>query len=260
MIDSHAHLYFDAFDADRDAVIERARQAGIAAIVNIAVDVASSEACIALAAAHQGFFASVGIHPTTPVADEMLAAQVDRLRELAGAHRGRVVAVGEIGLDYHWREVPGEAQKAKLRVQLALARELGLPVIFHCREALPDLFEVLEAEPGLPGGVFHCFAGGPEEARRALALGFHVSFAGNVTYPRAGGLQEAARAVPPEKLLLETDAPFLAPQAHRGKRNEPAFLPATAAFLARLKGVPENELIAIAAAATRSLFRLPAAS
>jgi TatD DNase family protein len=180
------------------------------------------------------------------------------LERLARENPGIVVAVGEIGLDYYWKDVAPEEQKPRLARQLDLARKLGLPVVFHCRDALADLLAALEAEPALPPGVFHCFSGGPGEAERALAMGFHVSFAGNVTYPKAKDLQEALRAVPVERLLLETDCPFLAPQPCRGRRNEPAFVRHTCEFLARAKGVAPAEMEAATDAAARRLFRIPA--
>jgi len=254
VIDSHAHLYFDRFDEDRDATVARARESGVEQVINIGIDVTTSEQSIDLARADEGLYATVGVHPTTPV--ENLDDAVSALRELALHNKDEVVAVGEIGLDYYWKDVPHDLQKDKLHAQLALARELELPVIFHCREALDDLFAALESEPSLPGGVFHCFAGGANEVDRALALGFHISFAGNVTYPKAKLLHEAARYAPVDKLLLETDAPFLAPQPRRGKRNEPSFLPFTCKFLAELKGIPEDKLAAQATETTRALFGL----
>lgn len=254
MIDSHAHLYFDRFDDDREAVIERAREAGVSEIINVGIDLATSEQAIALARARRGFRAAAGIHPTSPVSS--LAGEVERLHALAGGNRSLVVAIGEIGLDYHWQDVPPEEQKPKLAAQLELARALELPVIFHCRDALPDLFRLLEAEARLPRGVFHCFAGDEADARRALGLGFHISFAGNVTYPRAEALRNAARVVPAERLLLETDAPFLAPEPRRGRRNEPSFLPFTARLLAETRGLPLEDLVAQATKATRELFAL----
>jgi TatD DNase family protein len=254
LIDSHAHLYFDRFDEDRDQVIARAREAGVEAVINIGIDVETSASCVELARQHEAFYAAVGLHPTSELT--ALEPAVSALAAMARADRDRVVAVGEIGLDYYWKDVPPEVQKPRLEAQLDLALELGLPVIFHCRDALPDLFTALERRDTLPPGVFHCFSGGADDARRALDLGFHVSFAGNVTYPKAEGLREAARVVPPERLLLETDAPFLAPQKRRGKRNEPAFLPFTAACLAELLGLPTDELAAITRRATEALFGL----
>jgi TatD DNase family protein len=260
MIDSHAHLYFERFDADREEVIRRARDAGIDGVINIGTDAATSRAAIELALRHPGFHAAIGLHPTSPV--ENLDGALAELRTLAAEYGpgartpAAVVAIGEIGLDFHWKEVPPEAQRPKLREQLRLARELGLPVVFHCRDALEELFEVLESEERLPPGVFHCFSGGPDEVRRAIGLGFHVSFAGNVTYPKAKDLQAAAAAAPPERMLLETDAPFLAPQARRGQRNEPAFLVHTRDFLAGIHGLDPAQFGETAAAATRRLFGL----
>lgn len=252
MIDSHAHLYFDRFDRDRAAVIERARAAGVTEIINIGIDVPTSRRSAEMTREHDGFHAAVGLHPTSVV--ERLEEDIESLRSLASSSSLRIVAIGEIGLDYYWKDVPPEAQKPKLRAQLALARELDLPVIFHCREALEDLFEILADEPSSRRGVFHCFGGDARQAERALEFGFHVSFAGNVTYPRATSLQDAARAVPVERLLLETDAPFLPPQPRRGRRNEPAFLPLTCEFLAGLKEISPQELEAAATEATRALF------
>jgi TatD DNase family protein len=255
MIDSHAHLYFESFDGDRGEVLRRARDAGVAAIVNIGIDVPSSEKALDLARDHTDLFAAVGIHPTSKV--ERTEEALARIEELALAGGKRVVAVGEIGLDYHWKDVEPEVQKARLRLQLSLARRLGLPVIFHCREALDDLLALLEEEAALPPGVFHCFAGGPGEVARALRLGFHVSFAGNVTYPKAGDLVEAARATPLDRLLLETDSPFLSPRPVRGKRNEPAHVAHIRDFLATVKGTTPDEIERGTDAAARGLFGLP---
>ncbi len=261
MIDSHAHLYFDRFDEDRSETIERARENGVTEIINIGIDCDTSRCSIELAREYQGFFAAVGIHPTTELETEpaRLEAAAREIRALALENREHVVAIGEIGLDYYWKNVPPQDQKPKLQLQLELARELELPVIFHCRDALGDLFTLLETQPSLPsGGVFHCFGGDATDAERAVGLGFHVSFAGNVTYRNAKELQDAARVVPVERLLLETDAPFLPPQPQRGRRNEPGFLPHTAAFLADLKGVPFDTLVDSTERATRALFGLPA--
>jgi len=254
MIDSHAHLFFDAFDADRAEVISRAREAGVKAIVNVGTDLETSEAAIDLSRRHQGLFAAVGLHPTSGIQD--LDASMHRLEALAREHPRHVVAVGETGLDYYWKDIAPDAQKTRLLLHLALARRLGLPAIFHCRDALGDLISTLESERGLPPGVFHCFSGGRSEAERVLALGFHVSFAGNVTYPKAAVLQDVARNVPPDRLLLETDCPFLPPQPRRGKRNEPAFARHTLEFLARLQGLPPGELERITDESAVRLFSL----
>ncbi|MBI4583143.1 MAG: TatD family hydrolase [Planctomycetes bacterium] len=257
MIDSHAHLYYESFDADRGAVLQRAREAGIHGIINIGTDLDNCRTAIELARQYPGLFAAAGLHPTTPV--EGLDGALAALRQLAAGNRREVVAIGEIGLDFHWKEVAPEAQRPKLLLQLDLARELRLPVIFHCRKAFTELLETLEARPSLPPGVFHCFAGGPEEARRALELGFHVSFCGNLTYPKAEALRKTAAAVPPEKILLETDSPFLPPQAKRGQRNEPAFVVHTRDQIARLHGLDPEEFGRLAEETTRKLFSLPPA-
>ena len=252
MLDSHAHLYFDRFDADRDTVIANARTVGVHGVINVGIDTPTSRAAIDLARAHTDFGAAVGLHPASQIGD--LDGALDEIRKLVVEHRDHVVAIGEIGLDFYWKEVPPQAQYPRLREQLALAREVGLPVIFHCRDALGELFDVLDAETALPGGVFHCFSGEPNDVRRALDLGFHISFAGNVTYPQAAQLKEAALAVPPELLLLETDAPFLPPQPKRGKRNEPAFVVHTRDFLAELHVLLAEEFGTLTEATTRELF------
>jgi len=255
MIDSHAHLQSPEFDADRSAVIIRALEAGIEAIVNVGTDLSSSRSAVELARLNPGLFAAAGLHPTTVLED--LTSAVEGIRQLALSEGERVVAIGEIGLDYYWKEVPPDDQKAKLEAQLELARELDLPVILHCRDALGDLLALLESARERPAGVFHCFAGGADEARRALALGFHISFSGNVTYPRAERLRAAALAVPPDRLLLETDSPYLPPQERRGRRNEPSFGLLTRDTLANLHGMVPGELDRLTADTTRRLFKLP---
>ena len=278
MIDSNAHLYFDAFDADRSQVIARARAAGVRAIIDVGVDVETSVACVRMARENEGFFAAVGLHPTSVLPSTSgsghgttsgsgscfslgsslgdLDVALERIEALARENVGRVVAVGEIGLDYYWKDVPPEAQRPRLLSQLTLARRLGLPVVVHCRDALGDLFALLESQPSLPGGVFHCFAGTREDADRAVKLGFHISFAGNVTYPKAAAVKEVARHVPAERLLLETDCPFLPPQPKRGKRNEPAYLRETLESLAKLKEMKVEELELLTEENTRRLFHL----
>jgi len=258
MIDTHAHLYFDAFDSDRDETIARARAAGVEMLINVGIDVATSRRAVELAMAHEGLFATIGLHPTSQIDD--LERDVAEIARLAREHPDVVVAIGEIGRDDHWKDVPAEAQRPRLLRQLELALDLGLPVVFHCRDALDDLLEILERASQRPPGVFHCFGGAAGEARRALDLDYHVSFAGNVTYPSARALREAAAVVPPERLLLETDSPYLAPQPCRGRRNEPAFVRHTRDFLAKLKGLSPEALAAITTANARSLFGLGAGS
>lgn len=254
MIDSHAHLFFDAFDEDRDQVLVRAREAGVTAIINVGIDAATSQAAVDLALRHEDLHATAGLHPTSRVPDR--DAELESLARLIRTHRRTIVALGEIGLDYHWKDVAAEEQRPRLRAQLDLALDSGLPVVIHCRDAMSDLLACLESAPSLPPGVFHCFAGGPDDARRVLDLGFQISFAGNVTYPKAVDLQTVAREVPPERLLLETDSPFLPPQPRRGRRNEPAFARYTLEFLAGLHGLSAADLERITTGNATHLFDL----
>jgi TatD DNase family protein len=248
LVDSHCHLDDAQFDVDREAVIERARAAGVETM--LAVGTGSwppdLEAGIRLAEGHPEMVASVGVHPHD--AAKATVETFERLRELL-AHP-KVVAMGEIGLDYHYNFSPPEVQREVFARQLEMAGAASRPVIIHTREAWPDTLRLL-GEAHLAGGIMHCFSGGPEEAEQALALGFHVSFAGVVTFPRALRVQAAARMVPLDRLLVETDAPYLAPVPHRGKRNEPAFVVETARKLAELRGVAMEEI----AAATTENFR-----
>jgi TatD DNase family protein len=258
VIDTHAHLFLREFDGDREEVVARARAASVDTIVNIGIDPDTSRAAVDLARSHPGLFASAGLHPSTVWAD--LERALEEIRDLARAEPSRVVAIGEIGLDYHWKDVSPADQEPRLLRQIDLALELDLPVIIHCRNAIPDLFRLLEALPRRPAGVLHCFAGGPEDARRAQSLGFHISFAGNITYRKAQALRDAALAVAPERLLLETDSPYLPPEDEKGKRkrrNEPAFVAITRDALAALHGTTPERLAAIADANARRLFRLP---
>ena len=235
LFDTHAHLHGPEFAADRDHVLTRARAAGVARILTVGTDPDSSRAAVALAAAHADIWATVGIHP-----HDATQATEGGLAEIAALARApRVVAIGEIGLDYYRNLAPREAQVAALRAQLALARECGRPVVLHCREAHADLLGILEAEGGARvGGILHCFSGDAEVARRGLALGLLISIAGPVTYPNARRLQAVVPTVPPDRLVLETDCPYLPPQPWRGQRNEPAYLGATAARVAELLGAP----------------------
>jgi TatD DNase family protein len=237
LIDTHCHLDADTFESDREAVIARARAAGVETMVAIGSGEGPPdlEAGIRLAEAHPFIYATVGVHPhEASKADESVWANLVELT----AHP-KVVAVGEIGLDYHYNFSPPETQREVFARQLAISRDANLPVIIHTREAWDDTFAMLEAHwPATgPGGIMHCFSGGPAEAERSLALGFHISFSGIVTYPKAPDVQEAARIVPLDRLLVETDAPYLAPVPYRGKRNEPAFVVETAKRLAELRGV-----------------------
>jgi TatD DNase family protein len=243
-VDSHAHIDGEEFDADRDEVVGRARGAGVCAILNVGTgdpQGGNFERAVALAENYEGVYAAAGVHPhDARLYDE--AAERRLLEVLRGSRR--VVALGEIGLDYHYDNSPREVQREVFARQLRLARDVGLPVVIHSREADADTAEILSREltgSGL-GGVMHCFGGGRELADAALGLGFMISFAGNVTFKKAEPLREVAAAVPLERILVETDCPYLAPVPFRGRRNEPAFVVETARFLASLRGVPHEEL------------------
>ncbi len=230
-IDTHAHTNFDAFDADRGEVYARARAAGVGAIIEVGVGLAGSKAALRLAQAEPMVRASAGLHPTG------LGRWEEEWEEFEALVRGgEVVAVGECGLDYHWMKSEKGVQRRAFERQIALAREAGLPFIVHCRDAEEEVTAVVRGA-GYGRGVVHCFGGSAAQAEALLALGLHLSFCGNVTFPRNRALAEAAAVVPLDRLLLETDSPFLAPVPMRGRRNEPAFVAHTAAFLAGLHGV-----------------------
>ncbi len=257
LVDSHCHLDDEQFDADREEVIERAREAGVEQMLAIGTGKGPPdlEAGIRLADAYEFIGATVGVHPHDAAkADQGTMAA---LRELL--RHEKVAAVGEVGLDYHYDFSPREVQRRVFVEQLEIAAEARLPVIIHTREAWEDTMELLErhwAPSGLPG-ILHCFSEGPEEARRVLDLGFFVSFAGVVTFPKAVRVQEAARMVPSDRLLIETDCPYLAPVPKRGKRNEPAYVAYTAAKMAELRGRPVEEVAEAAAENFRRLCLLP---
>ncbi|MCL4401485.1 MAG: TatD family hydrolase [Acidobacteria bacterium] len=250
LVDSHCHLDDEKFAADLDAVVERALAAGVGTFVAVGTGNGPPdlESGIRLAEKFAFFYATVGIHPHD--AAKATHASYERLRELA-AHP-KVVAVGEIGLDYHYDLSPRSVQREVFAGQLQLAAEAGKPVVIHTREAWEDTVGLLrEHWPG--GGIMHCFTGGPEQAREALDLGFHLSFGGIVTFPKAENVRESVRLTPDDRLLVETDAPYLAPIPHRGKRNEPAFLVDTVGKLAEIRGTSPE---ALAGLTTRNFERL----
>lgn len=252
LIDSHCHLDNQDFDADRDAVIERALAAGVETMLAIGTGEGPPdlEAGLRLAERYPCFVASAGVHPHD--AAKSSEAVLKHLARLAG--HPKIVAVGEIGLDYHYDFAPRDVQQQVFAAQMAVAGDAGLPIIIHTREAWDDTFALLERHwPKDVGGIMHCFSGGVAEARRALDLGFYLGFGGIVTYPKATEVHEAARFAPLDRILLETDAPYLAPVPKRGKRNEPAYLVDTARRLAALRGIPVDE---VAAATTANFKRL----
>jgi TatD DNase family protein len=258
LIDSHAHLDFPQFDADRAAVLDRARQAGVRTLLAIGSGPGPEklDAALPFAEQHDWIYATVGIHPHE--ARLASAAHFEQLERLA--QHPRVIAWGEVGLDYHYDHSPRDVQQRVFRWQLKQARAANLPIVIHCREAWPDCLAILEQDwrsSGL-GGILHCFSGELGEARKGIEMGFLVSFAGNLTYPKALGLREVARELPMDRLLIETDAPFLAPQPHRGKRNEPAYVAEVARTLANVRDLAPDEAAAATAANFRRFFRLGA--
>lgn len=241
-LDSHCHLDDEQFDPDREAVLARAREAAVALMMTIGTGSgpADLEVALRLARQHPDLYATVGVHPHH--AAEWREDTLDRLR--AGLNDSRVLALGEIGLDYHYDFSPRDQQETVFVAQMQLAAESGKPIIIHTREAWEDTFRLLDEHwrpTGLPC-VLHCFTGGPAEAEHALAQGYLLSFAGMVTYPKAVEIQQAAQLVPRDRLLFETDAPYLAPVPKRGKRNEPSFVVRTAERLAELRGEPLSAL------------------
>jgi TatD DNase family protein len=260
LVDTHAHLDFSKFDADRPAVIERARAAGVAAIVNVGTDLQSSQRAVSLAEEYEGVYAAVGMHPHD--AKKLDGGALAELRELA--QKAKVVAVGEIGLDYYRNLSPPEIQRRAFQAQLAWAAKLGKPVIIHDRDAHEEIMKVLSEwaedlnSSALAGrmGVLHTFSGDLSMAQKAIDLGFYISISGPVTYRNAGQLPDIVRALPLDRLLVETDCPFLAPEPYRGKRNEPAYTRLVAERIAELKSISFEELAQATTANARRLFEL----
>ena len=244
MIDSHCHLAGEEFAQDLDAVVSRARAAGVdaALVVLAAGDEREAVAASRLRALWPEVRFATGIHPhqAGDFAGDPDAAVILVRRSVA---ERRACAVGEIGLDYHYGFSPRPVQRDIFCRQVGLARELGLPIVIHTREATPDTFEILRsAGGGVLRGVFHCFTGDEATARDALDMDFYVSFSGIITFPRSGAIRDAARMVPPDRLLAETDSPYLAPVPHRGTRNEPAHVRRVLEALAELRGEPREGL------------------
>lgn len=251
LFDTHAHLHFPDFAADLPDVLVRARGAGVRGMLTIGTDPETSQAAVDLAGREADVWAAVGIHPHDAAsADERSLRAMSRL-----AAEPRVVAIGEIGLDFFRNLSPRGDQERVFRQLLALAGEMGKPVLIHCRDAHAEVLSLLHDE-GIPerGGIMHCFSGDVEIARHCLDLGLLISLAGPVTYPNARGLPDVARFVPADRLVIETDCPYLPPQGYRGKRNEPAYLALTAARVAELRGEPLPRLAAQLSANARRLF------
>ena len=246
-IDSHAHIDFPQFDADREVMLERARAAGVSTILAIGTGPGPEklDAALPYAEAHDWIYTTVGIHPHE--AKEVTPAHLDALAKLA--QHPKVVAWGEIGLDYFYDNSPRDIQERVFRQQMELARAARLPIIIHCRDAWNDCLRLLEEvwKPTALGGVLHCFTSTLEDASRGLDLGFMISFTGNLTYPKAQSLRDVAKSLPLANILIETDSPYLAPQSRRGKRNEPAYVAEVAQVLAIVRDLPLEEIARVTA-------------
>ncbi len=256
LIDSHAHIDFPQFAEDREAMLERARTAGVTALLAIGTGPGPEklDAALPYAEKHEWIYASIGIHPTE--SKEVTPQHLEQL--VALAKHPKVIAWGEIGLDYYHDDSPREVQQRVFCEQMALARAAKLPIIIHCRDAWADCMTVLEENWGSTGlgGILHCYSSTLEDARRGLDMGFLVSFAGNCTYPKAQSIRDIARELPLDRILIETDSPYLAPQAYRGKRNEPAYVGEVAKCLANVRNLMPEEFAAATAENFRRFFKL----
>lgn len=261
-VDSHAHLEMEQFDADRDAMLQRAKDAGVESILAIGSGTGpgSLDCAIRLAAQHHGIYASIGIHPH----EAKLATDAD-FAELDGlAKSEHVIAWGEIGLDYYYDHSPRDVQKDVFVRQMKLAAQNSLPIIIHCRpsggneDAWDDTLDMLREHwaPTKLGGILHCFTGTLAHMRAAVEIGFMISFSGNVTFPKAQNIRDAAKEVPLDRIFIETDSPFLAPVPNRGKRNEPAFVVNVAEKIAEVRGVPPVEIAKTSTSNFYSFFGL----
>ena len=253
LIDTHTHLDDARYNEDREAVITRAREAGVGAFLTIGCDLATSEAAVALAERYPFVYASIGVHPheVKHVQDNWY----DSFRRLAG--NKKVVAYGEIGLDYHYNHSLPKEQRDRFHEQIQVARELKLPVIIHTREAEENTVTILQEEQASEvGGVFHCFSGDNRLAKKALDLGFYLSFSGILTFQNAAPLREIAKNTPLDRVLIETDCPYLTPVPYRGKRNEPAYVSRVAEQLASLYDKSSDEIAELTSENARRLFKI----
>ena len=248
--DTHAHVFWKAFEADLEDVLARARDVGVERMVVVGTDLASSERCFELCEGRAGLYPTAGLHPhDASTAGPELLAGIEAL-----CTDPRCVAVGETGLDYFKEYSPRERQRLSFRWHIELARRIDKPLVVHCRDAHRDTVELLREAPGVRG-VMHCYTMGPAELPPYLEMGLYISFSGVLTYPKNGANREAARAVPEERILVETDCPFLAPQGNRGRRNEPAFVRAVLEAIAELRGCSFEHIAAVTSRNAAALFR-----
>ncbi|HSH35259.1 TatD family hydrolase [Schnuerera sp.] len=253
LIDSHAHLDDGRFDKDRDRLIKGLKELGIDLVINPGADLNSSIKAVSLTEKYNNIYAAVGVHPHS--AKEMDGSTIEILKSFT--NREKVVAIGEIGLDYYYDNSPRDIQQERFIEQLNLAKEVDLPVIIHTREATKDTFDILkEAQDGTLEGVMHCYSGSVEMAMEYIKLGFYISLAGPVTFKNARVSKEVAKAVPLDKLMIETDSPYLTPEPYRGKRNEPFYVRYVAGTIAELRGITFEELAKKTSENAKKLFRI----
>ena len=259
LIDTHCHLEMDAFDQDREEVIQRARDAGIEAMITIGSDLEGNIGGLELSEKYDFIYSSVGFHPHD--AKDFTGEIFDKIKEWAinsgkgQVVRSKVVAIGEIGLDYHYDNSPREIQREVFMKQLIFAKEINLPVVIHSREAKKDTLDIVR-ESGVRKGVFHCFSGDMDMAEKAMGMGFYISIAGPVTFKNTKKLKEVAEAIPDDYLLIETDAPYLTPEPLRGKRNEPSYIIHTAKAVAELRGITPEDISRVTTLNAKRLFRI----
>lgn len=253
LIDTHVHLDHERFGKDLDQVIERAKSAGVWPVITIGADLVSSRQAVECARRYPGVAATAGIHPHD--ADSVSDRVLDEVKMLAGNER--VVAIGEIGLDYYYDFSPRNAQRRVFAMQIGLARELGLPIVVHVREAYADVMAILKSEQAEDvGGIIHCFSGDRETAKGCLDMGFYISVGGILTFSDSSELRRIIKDVPLDRIVLETDAPYLTPVPYRGKRNEPAYVRLVAEALANLKDITLEEVAEITTGNACKLFSL----
>lgn len=254
LIDSHAHLDDEKFNGDRKHLIENLRSNGVELVINIGADLQSSIDSVELSKEYENIYAVVGFHPHS--AKDVTDKSLEKIRELAGEKK--VVAIGEIGLDYHYDYSPREVQRKQFINQIKLAKELDLPVVIHSREASQETFDIIKEEVKNGGlrGVLHAFSGSPEIAREYIKLGFLISIGGPLTFKNARLVKEVVKQIPLDHMIIETDAPYLTPVPHRGKRNEPMFVKYVAEDIARIKGIDVKEVIRVTNENTKRLFAI----
>ena len=253
LFDTHAHMNDPAFDADREEMIAGLKDKGVGLVMNVGCCLESSRDSLALAEKYDFVYTSVGSHPDS--ASEVDEAAIEEYRKLCKLNPQKVKAIGEIGLDYYYEDIPRQIQQQAFKLQLELARELDMPVIVHERDAHQDGMDIIRQFPGV-SGVFHCYSGSAEMARQLVKLGWYIGFTGVLTFKNARKAVETAASIPLERIVLETDCPFMAPVPYRGKRNDPGYLGFMAEKLAEIRGIPVEEVRRITTENGKRLYRI----